>query len=398
MVLKLAIDGGKPVRDDFLFFHRSSVGRDELNEIADSFASGWLTTGPKTAEFERRFADYLGASAVVGLNSCTAGLHLGLVALGIGEGDEVITTPITFPSTANVIEHQRARTVFVDVEPDTLLIDPKRLEEAITPRTRAAIPVHYAGHPCDMGRIMEIAKEHGIHVIEDCAHAIEAKIGGRHCGTFGEVGAFSFYATKNITCGEGGAACVKSEDLRDKLTVLRLHGLTKDAWKRYDKGGFAHYECVVPGFKYNMMDIQAAMLLHQLDKLEGFARRRREIVAMYDDAFREMPEVQPLARRPGIEHAHHIYPMLLDLERLNCSRDEFLNAMQAENIGVAVHFRALHLHPHYREKYGFRPGDFPNAEHASNRLVSVPLYPSLTDEDVKTVIAAIDKIVAHFRR
>jgi len=397
-VSKLAIDGGKPVRDDFLFFHRSSVGKEEVDEIADSFASGWLTTGPKTALFEKRFAEYLGAPNVAGLNSCTAGLHLGLATLGVGEGDEVITTPITFPSTANVIEHQRARTVFVDVDPDMLLMDPALLEDAITPRTKVLIPVHFAGHPCDMPAIMAVADKHELHVVEDCAHAIEASINGQHCGTFGDVGAFSFYATKNITCGEGGAACVKTPELRAEFVALRLHGLTKDAWKRYDKDGFAHYECVAPGFKYNMMDVQAAMLLHQLDKLDGFARRRREIVAAFDAALGQIPEIRPLARKNGIQHAHHIYPILLELEQLNCDRDQFLNAMQAENIGIAVHFRALHLHPYYREKYGFKEGDFPNAERASERLVSLPLYPSLTDEDVRSVIAAVEKITTNYRK
>ncbi len=395
---KLAIDGGKPVRDDFLFFHKSSVGREEVDEIADSFRSGWLTTGPKTALFERRFAQYLGAPHVAGLNSCTAGLHLGLVTLGVAQDDEVITTPITFPSTANVIEHQRAKTVFVDVEPDTLLMDPVLLESAITPRTKVVIPIHYAGHPCDMPAIMAIVARHGVRVVEDCAHAIEAEIDGKHCGTFGDVGAFSFYATKSITSGEGGAACLRTRELQDEFVVLRLHGLTKDAWKRYDKGGFAHYECVAPGFKYNMMDVQAAMLLHQLDRLEGFARRRREIVSIYDAALSHMPELKPLARKDNVQHAHHLYPIVLKLERLSCDRDQFLNAMQAENIGMAVHFRALHLHPYYREKYGFETGDFPNAEHASERLVSLPLYPSLTDADVRSVVAAVDKIITNYRR
>ncbi len=396
--MKLAIDGGKPVRDDFLFFHKSSVGREEVDEIADSFRSGWLTTGPKTALFERRFAQYLGAPHVAGLNSCTAGLHLGLVALGVAQDDEVITTPITFPSTANVIELQRAKTVFVDVEPDTLLMDSTLLESAITPRTKVVIPVHYAGHPCDMPAIMAIVERHGVRVVEDCAHAIEAEIDGKHCGTFGDVGAFSFYATKSITSGEGGAACLRTRELHDEFVVLRLHGLTKDAWKRYDKGGFAHYECVAPGFKYNMMDVQAAMLLHQLDRLEGFARRRREIVSIYDAALSHMPELEPLARKDNVLHAHHLYPIILNLERLSCDRDQFINAMQAENIGMAVHFRALHLHPYYREKYGFETGDFPNAEHASERLVSLPLYPSLTHADVRSVVAAVDKIITNYRR
>ncbi|MBN1592633.1 MAG: DegT/DnrJ/EryC1/StrS family aminotransferase [Candidatus Coatesbacteria bacterium] len=392
------MDGGKPVRDDFLFFHKSSVGREEVEEIADSFESGWLTTGPKTAEFERRFAEYLGAPSVVGLNSCTAGLHLGLVVMGVEEGDEVITTPITFPSTANVIEHQRATTVFVDVEPETLLMDPTGLERAITSKTRAITPVHYAGHPCDMPAIMQIAGDNGIRVVEDCAHAIESTLDGRHCGTFGDIGAFSFYATKNITCGEGGAACVNSEELRDRLIVLRLHGLTKDAWKRYDKGGFAHYECVVPGFKYNMMDIQAAMLLHQLGKLNAFAERRRAIVHKYDESLTQIPELRPLTRRSNIQHAHHIYPVLLQLDMLKCSRDQFLNAMQAENIGMAVHFRALHLHPYYVQKHGFKRGDFPNAEKASESLVSLPLYPAMSDHDILTVIEAVERVVANYRR
>jgi len=395
---RLAIDGGKPVRDEFLFFHRSSIGSEELDEVADVFASGWLTTGPKTELFERRFAEYLGARFVVGLNSCTAGLHLALVALGVGPGDEVITTPITFPSTANVIELCGARTVFVDVEPDTLLMDVSLLESAVSAKTKAIIPVHYAGQPCDMSRIMAIANQRNLYVIEDAAHAIEAQIEGKHCGTFGQVGSFSFYATKNITCGEGGAVSTNSVELRDRLVVLRLHGLTKDAWRRYDKSGFVHYECVEPGFKYNMSDIQAAMLLAQLGKMERFAARRAEIVKAYDEAFAEIPEVKPLCRKPDRIHAHHIYVVLLKTESLAISRDRFLAAMQAENIGVAVHFRALHLHPYYRNKYGFQPGDFPNAEYASERIMSLPLYPSLSDTDVEVVVEAVKKVIEHSRR
>lgn len=396
---RIAIDGGEPVRDDFLFFHRSSVGKEELDEIAGAFQSGWLTTGPRTSLFEERFAGYLGGEGhVVGLNSCTAGLHLGLVALGVGPGDEVITSPITFPSTANVIEHQGAKTVFVDVEPDTLLMDVAKLEDAITPKTKVIMPVHYAGQPCDMPTIMSIGEKHKVRVVEDAAHAIEAKIAGKHCGTFGDVGAFSFYATKNMTCGEGGAACTNSDEIREKLVVLRLHGLSKDAWRRYDKGGFAHYECVAPGFKYNMMDIQAAMLLRQLEKLDEFAHRRHQIVLRYDAVFGDMPELRVLGRKENVTHAHHIYPIMLELDRLTTDRDGFLNAMQAENIGVAVHFRALHLHPYYRDKYGFSRGDFPHAERASDSLVSIPLYPALTDNDVESVIGAVDKLMKHFKR
>jgi dTDP-4-amino-4,6-dideoxygalactose transaminase len=392
---RLAIDGGPPVRPTFLPYHRPSIGPEEEAEVLDTLRSGWLTTGPKTQRFEAEFARRLGAAHALGVTSCTAAMHLALVALGVGPGDEVITSPITFPATANVIVHVGATPVFVDVEPGTLNLDMKQVEARITPRTRAIIPVHFAGHLCQMDTLMALARAHDLRVIEDCAHTIEATLHGKNAGTWGDAGAFSFYATKNITTAEGGMLVTSSRDMAERIEILRLHGISRDAWKRYGHEGFKHWETLNAGFKYNMYDLQAAIGLAQLPKLEGFWERRRAIFRAYDEAFAALPSLGRLDVLDSVRHSYHLYVVMLRTEEMSRGRDEILDALQAENIGVGVHFRALHLQPFYRERFGFRAGQLPVAEYASERILSLPLYPAMQDRDVDDVIAAVIKVMGH---
>jgi dTDP-4-amino-4,6-dideoxygalactose transaminase len=394
----LAIAGGRPVRTAFLPFHRPSLGAEEEAEVLDTLRSGWLTTGPKTQRFEEAFARYLGVPYAVGVTSCTAAMHLGLACLGVGPGDEVITSPITFPATANVIVHVGAKPVFVDVEPGTLNVDVGQVAARISTRTKAIIPVHFAGQPCRMDALMRLARGHGLGVVEDCAHAVEAVIDGRRAGTWGDVGAFSFYATKNITTAEGGMLVTADADLAERIRVLRLHGISRDAWKRYGVEGFKHWETLTAGFKYNMYDLQAALGLAQLPKLEKFWARRQSIVEAYDRAFASLPEVRALGSDSTTHHARHLYVVMLRTEALTRTRDEILDAIQAEGIGLGVHFRALHLQRFYREHYGFEPGHCPVAEDASDRILSLPLYPAMSDADVEDTITAVKKVISGSRK
>ncbi len=383
--------------DSYLPFHQSWLEDDEINEVVDALKSGWLTTGPKTKSFEEAFKNYIGSKHAIGLNSCTAGLHMSLAVQDFEPGDEVIVPPITFPATANVVVHQNLKPVFVDVEPDTLNLDAAKLEEKISPRTRAIIPVHFAGHACDMDAIDAVAQKHNLCVIEDAAHAIETRYKGRKVGTLGRLASFSFYATKNITTGEGGMLTTDDDDLAEKITVMRLHGLSRDAWKRYGKSGFAHWQLHAPGFKYNMSDINAAMGIHQIKKVDRFLEIRKRYAARYDEAFSEFEEVQPLAVRDYTLSARHIYVLILKLERLTITRDEFLNAMQAAGIGMAVHFTSLHLQPYFKEHFNSAAEPLPNAAYASDRIVSLPLYPKMTPADVERVISTAAALIQKHR-
>jgi dTDP-4-amino-4,6-dideoxygalactose transaminase len=385
------------MRTTFLQFSPPYISREEIDEVVDTLSSDWITTGPKTKRFETEFATFLGAESALALNSCTAGLHLALVVLGIGSGDEVITTPMTFCSTVNVIEHVGAKPVLVDVEPDTLNISPSSIEKAITPKTRAIMPVHYAGHPCKMDVIIKIAREHRLFVIEDAAHALPAQYEGKAVGTIGDLTAFSFYATKNLTTAEGGMLTGKRE-LIEKARALSLHGMNRDAWKRYDKGGAWYYEIDAPGFKYNMTDIQASLGLQQLKKLDRFQGRRHEIVKRYNEAFSVSPCLETPANLPSVEHAWHLYTLRLNLETLKINRDQFIEEMKERNIGTSVHFIPIHVHPYYRRKYGYQPEDFPVACFNFQRLVSLPLYPRMSDQDVDDVIEAVLSVVKSYRR
>jgi dTDP-4-amino-4,6-dideoxygalactose transaminase len=373
------------------------IGEEEISEVVDTLRSDWITTGPKTKRFEKEFAAYLDAPGALALNSCTAGLHTALATLGIGPGDEVITTPMTFAASVNVIEHVGAQPILVDVEPDTLNIDPALVAAAITPRTRAVLPVHFAGHPADLDPIAELATTHRLAVIEDAAHALPARYRNRPIGAGGNPAAFSFYATKNLTTAEGGMLTGDAEFL-DRARVVSLHGMSRDAWKRYERGGNWFYEIVVPGFKYNMTDIQAALGLWQLRKLAGFQERRRAVVRMYDEAFGQDDALELPARRPEVEHAWHLYVLRLRPGALRIHRDEFIEELRQRNIGTSVHFIPIHVHPYYRDKYHYQPDSFPVAYGNYQRMLSLPLNPRLADGDVHDVIEAVLDVVRRHRR
>jgi dTDP-4-amino-4,6-dideoxygalactose transaminase len=385
-------------RDSFLPFSPPALGEEEIAEVVDTLRSTWITTGPKTKRFEQEFARVVDAPAALALNSCTAALHVALVALGVGAGDEVITTPMTFAASANVIEHTGARPVLVDVEPDTLNIDPREIERAITPRTKAIVIVHYTGHPAEMDAIRSIAEAHHLAIVEDAAHALPARYRGEMIGSGrATLTAFSFYATKNLTTAEGGMLTGDPEII-DRSRVIALHGMSRDAWKRYDKGGSWRYEILTPGFKYNMTDIQAAIGLVQLRRLSGFQERRREIVARYGEAFANEPALQLPVARPEVEHAWHLFMLRLNLDALRIQRDQFIDELTKRNIGTSVHFIPLHLHPYYRDKYGLRPSDLPVAYENHLRQLSLPLHPGMTEQDVADVSEAVLNVIQTFKR
>lgn len=386
------------MRSSFLPFHQPFVDADDERAVLETLRSGWLTTGPRTKGFETDLAAYTGAAHCVAVNSCTAALHLALDAIGVGAGDEVITSPITFASTANVIVHRGARPVFVDVEPGTFNIDPSAIERAITSRTKAVMPVDFAGQPCDLDAIMAIGARHRIPVIEDAAHAIGAEYKGRRIGGVADMTCFSFYATKNITSGEGGALTTNRRDWADRVAVMALHGISRDAWKRYGNEGYQHWDIIAPGYKYNMFDLQAALVRSQFNKMDAFYSRRVALKQRLDAGLRDLPEMALPVERPWALHAYHLYPILVQTDRLSADRDTIMNAIQAENVGIGIHFRAVHLHPFYAETFGFHRGMFPIAEGYSDRTISLPLYPKMTDQDADDAVAAVRKVLSHYRR
>ena len=386
------------MRSSFLPFHQPLVDADDERAVLETLRSGWLTTGPRTKAFEKDLAAYTGAAHCVAVNSCTAALHLALDAVGVGAGDEVITSPITFASTANVIVHRGARPVFVDVEPDTFNIDVAAIERALTPRTKALLPVDFAGQPCDLDAIMAIGARHRIPVIEDAAHAIGAEYKGRRIGGVADMTCFSFYATKNITSGEGGALTTNRQDWADRIGVMALHGISRDAWKRYGNEGYQHWDIIAPGYKYNMFDLQAALVRSQFNKMDAFYSRRVALKQRLDAGLRDLPEIALPVERPWALHAYHLYPILVQTDRLSADRDTIMNAIQAENVGIGVHFRAVHLHPYYAETFGFHRGMCPIAEGYSDRTISLPLYPKMTDQDADDAVAAVRKVLSYYRR
>jgi len=384
-------------RTAFLPFSPPLIGEEEIAEVVDTLRSNWITTGPKTKRFETDFAAAVRAPGALALNSCTAALHTALVTLGIGPGDEVITTPTTFVASVNVIEHVGARPVLADVTADTLNLDPERVAAAISPRTRAIIPVHFAGHPVDLDALGTLAEARRLVLVEDAAHAIPATYKGRPVGSGANPVAFSFYATKNLTTGEGGML-TGDPDFLARARVVSLHGMSRDAWKRYDKGGSWFYEVVLPGFKYNMTDIQAALGIWQLRKLAHHQKRRHAVVSQYDEGFADDPALErPVARR-DVEHAWHLYVLRLRTDALRIDRDRFIAELAERNIGTSVHFIPIHLHPYYRDRYGYAPEHFPVAYENYRRMLSLPLNPGLTDQDVADVIEAVRDVTRRFRR
>jgi len=376
--------------EEFLPFSRPSISQAAIDEVVACLKSGWITTGPRVKQFEEDLKSYLGAPHVLALTSATAGLHLVLVALNLKPGDEVITTPMTFAATLNTIVLAGGRPVLVDVEPGTYNMDVTKIEKAVTKRTRAIMPVHFAGLPVDLDPLYDIAKKYSLRVIEDAAHAIGTEYKGRRIGSFGDVQVFSFHPNKNMTTGEGGCVATRDEKLASDIALLRFHGMDREAWNRFGKKGTQHYEIIIPGFKYNMMDIQAALGLHQLKQLDGFIRRRTGIALRYQEVLADWTE-WTLTRAPAYQHLHawHLYAPLINPDRAKMDRDAFMQGMKERNIGTGLHYRAVHLYPYYRDRFGFKPGDFPNAETISDRIVSLPLFPAMTDADQDRVIAAM---------
>jgi len=379
---------------DFIIFGAPQIEREEIDEVVRCLESGWIGSGPRVAQFEAEFAAYKGAPFAAAVGSCTAAMHLSVLAAGLGEGDEVITTPLTFCATVNAIIHAGATPVLADVDPTSMNIDPAEIERRITPRTKAIVPVHFAGRPCDMQAITEIAERHRLRIIEDCAHAIETEYHGRKAGTFGDFGCFSFYATKNVTTGEGGMVLTRNEEELARIRMLALHGMSKDAWKRFSDEGYKHYFVIESGFKCNMMDLQAAIGIHQLRRVEANWKRREEIWNRYNDAFAGLPVTLPAPTEPDTRHAYHLYTLLIDEARAGISRDEFLEAMTANNIGVGVHYLSIPEHPVYQEKFGWQPADYPNAMRIGRETVSLPLSAKLTDNEVSFVVEAVRNVLS----
>ncbi|MCI0401862.1 MAG: DegT/DnrJ/EryC1/StrS family aminotransferase [Gammaproteobacteria bacterium] len=384
----------EPVRSDFLVFGSPQIEQAEIDEVLATMCSGWLGTGPKVARFEGDFARYkqVDPSFVAALNSCTAALHLSLRAANFGPGDEVITTALTFCATVNAIIHAGATPVLADVNAHTMNIDPNAIEAHISPKTRAILPVHLAGRACDMAAIMEIAERHNLLVIEDCAHAIETEYRDRKAGTIGDFGCFSFYVTKNVVTGEGGMVIARNTADIKRIKSLALHGLSKDAWKRFSDSGYKHYRVEECGFKYNMMDLQAAIGIHQLARVDENWERRRVVWNHYQEAFRQLPVSRPPEPAPDTRHAHHLYTLLIDEEAAGISRDAFLDAMTQQNIGVGVHYLSIPEHPYYRQTFGWRAEDYPNAMRIGQQTVSLPLSAKLTDTDVEDVVRAVRRL------
>ncbi|HEY3277431.1 MAG TPA: DegT/DnrJ/EryC1/StrS family aminotransferase [Syntrophorhabdaceae bacterium] len=393
---KLALYGGTPARrkGKFLVFGAPLIEKSEINRVVACLKSRWIGTGPLAHQFEEDFAAYKGKRFAVAVNSCTAALHLSLLASGVGPGDEVITTTMTFCATVNAIIHSGATPVLVDCDLPSMNISPSLIEEKITAKTKAILVVHFAGRCCDMDPIRRIAKRYNLMIIEDCAHAIESEYRGEKSGSFGDIGCFSFYVTKNIITGEGGMIVTDDERIASTVKVLGLHGMSKDAWKRFSDEGYKHYDVVFAGFKYNMPDITAAIGVEQLKRIEPYWEKRRDIWDTYNRSFADLACTVPAPVEEETRHAYHLYTPLIDIDRLGRSRDWVLNALTAENIGTGVHYIPIHRHPYYRKTYGWKEGEFPNAERIGDRTISLPLSPALSPTDVEDVIRAFRKVMS----
>ncbi len=379
-------------KDSEIPFHRAALGEEEVQAVTEVIRSGWLTMGEKTFEFERAFAHYVGSRHAVAVSSCTAGLHLALDAIGLKPGEEVLVPTTTFTATAEVVAYFGARPVLVDIDPLTLNLDPDDAARRITARTKAIIPVHLAGQPCDMEEIHALARRYDLHVIEDAAHALPATYRGTRIGALSELTAFSFYATKTLTTGEGGMITTNYEPYGERMRIMRLHGIARDAWKRYSADGSWYYEVLDAGYKYNMTDIQAALGLVQLTKCDALCRARRRIAELYTTVFESIESLEVPAVYQDRESSWHLYILRLRLERLGIDRDRLINGLKQKGIGTSVHFIPLHLQPFYQRKYGYKPGDFPRAEAEYRRCVSLPIYPTMTQADVERVICAVTEV------
>lgn len=379
-------------------FFKPTVGEEEIQSVVETLRSGWLTTGPKVKQFEQDFSTRVGANHAIAVSSATSALHLALEACGVRAGDEVLVPTLTFASTGEVVVHLGAKPVLVDCLPDSFNIDPDKIEAKITSRTKAIMPVHYGGQPCHMDRILEIAKKHGLKVVEDAAHALPAHYGDRVVGTIGDVTCFSFYANKTITTGEGGMITTNDEELADRMRIMSLHGISKDAWKRFSAEGSWYYEILAPGYKFNMTDINAALGIHQLPRCDQFWQARNRLSEMYTAGFADVPEIKTPTTELNVQHAWHLYVIQLQLDQLTITRNEFIQIMTQAGIGTSVHYTPLHLHPYYRETLGYQPEDCPVATELYQRIISLPIYPTMTDEDSKNVISTVKQIVAEHQK
>lgn len=386
-------------RENFIPYNVPDITDAEIQEVVDTLKSGWLAKGPRTVEFEKRFAEYVGAKHAVAVNSCTAALHVSLLTQDIGPGDEVITTPMTFASTASTILHTGATPVFADIDYATGCIDPAEIEKKITSKTKAVVPVHYSGQVCDLDRIYEIADKHGLYVSEDAAHALWSRYKGRLIGNkLKGAASYSFYATKNLCTGEGGMLATDSDGIAARARVLTSHGMSKNAWNRYAKGGTWKYDIVEPGFKYNMFDIQAALGLKQLERLEDMQARRLKIAARYQEEFGKMDAVDLPVVPDYATHCWHLYILRIVPEKLTIDRDQFIVELNERNVGTSVHFIPVHLMSAYRSRFGYKEGDFPNTEKHFNRIISLPLYPTMTEEETEYVIGAVRDIIEKYHK
>lgn len=383
---------------EWLPFHIPDLDEEEIDSVVSVLRSGWLTTGSKVKQFELEFAAITGVRHAIAVNSCTAALHLALDAIGVREGDEVIVPTMTFAATAEVVSYFKAKPVLVDCVEGTLNIDPKRIERAITSRTKAIIPVHFGGHPCEMDEILDIARSNNLRVVEDAAHALPARYRGKRIGTIADCTCFSFYATKNMTTGEGGMVTTNNDEWAARIRAMSLHGLSRDAWSRYTEKGSWAYEILAPGFKYNLTDIAAALGIPQLHKCERFWKIRERYAALYNDGFRDLPEIIRPRAADHVQHAWHLYVIQLDLGRLRVGRNEFIELLRERDIASSVHFIPLHLHPYYRDMDGYRPDDFPVASSAFLRILSLPLYSKMTESDIQRVVTVIREVVRMNRR
>ena len=382
----------------FLPFHVPDIAEDEIQAAVEALRSGWLTTGARVRQFEEDFARYVGCQHAVAVNSGTAALHLALDAIGVQEGDEVLVPTMTFAASAEVVLYFKAKPVLVDCRRDTMNIDPDQTEKVINAKTKAIMPVHIGGQPCDMDRILEIARTHHLKVIEDAAHALPTHYQGRMVGAIGDITCFSFYATKTITTGEGGMATTENAEWAERMRIMSLHGISRDAWKRYTAEGSWYYEILYPGYKYNLTDVAAALGLQQLKKCDRFWEQRQRCAAWYNEGFKDVPEITVPYVAPDVQHAWHLYVIQLNIEQLRINRNQFIELLRKENIGISVHFIPLHLHPYYRDTFGYRPEDFPNASTVFERIISLPIYPRLTEEDVERVIDTVRGLVKQYRR
>jgi dTDP-4-amino-4,6-dideoxygalactose transaminase len=381
------------MRDGYLIFGQPLLEEAEIVEVVKSMRAAWLGTGPKVAAFEKLVAEYKDVKHAVAVNSCTAGLHLSCLAVGLQPGDEVIVPAMTFCATVNAVIHAGATPVPVDVDPNTFNMDPEQVRRKICSRTRAIMPVHFAGRACRMDPLMALAREHNLKIIEDCAHAIETEFHGKKAGTFGECGVLSFYSTKNIVTGEGGMVLTNSAAIAARIKMLALHGMSQDAWKRFSDDGYKHYEVVEVGFKYNMMDLQAAIGMHQIGRVDGYWQRRLRVWEKYNAAFADLPVKLPAPLDANSRHALHLYTVLIDEKRAPLTRDQFITALHRRNIGTGVHYRAIPVHTVYQRRFGWKPDEFPYAKAIGDTTVSLPLSPKLSDQDVEDVIAAVREVL-----